>query len=101
MVRLARVGVAAFSMYHPQVIRSHQLTRHNGGNTLKSQGNRKGLRAPPLNWVECGKFELKSLGALDQRNDSMVASPGCYSAANFTGAASYAVHSIEYMLYRE
>src|SRR5438067_1454657 len=59
MVRLARVS--AFSMCHPQLIRSHQLTRHNGGNTLKSQGNRKGRRAPPLNWVECGfcpKIEL-------------------------------------------
>src|SRR6266568_6805168 len=58
MVRFARVGVAAFSMYHPRVIRSHQLTRHNGGNTLKSQGNRKGLRALPLNWVECGVFYM-------------------------------------------
>src|SRR6266571_8116734 len=54
MVRFARVGVAACFMCHPQVLRSHQRTRYNGGNTLKSQDNRKGLRAPPLNWVECG-----------------------------------------------
>jgi hypothetical protein len=33
-------------------------TRHNGGNTLKSQGNHKGLRAPPLNPVECEKTGL-------------------------------------------
>ena len=29
--------------------------RHDGGNALKSQDNRKGLRAPPRNSVECGK----------------------------------------------
>ena len=29
----ARVGVAACFMCHPQVLRSHQRTRYNGGNT--------------------------------------------------------------------
>jgi hypothetical protein len=35
MVRLYRVRVAAWAMCHPQVIRSRQLMRHDGGNTLK------------------------------------------------------------------
>src|SRR4029434_4491337 len=60
MVRFARVGVATFAMCYPQVIRSHQLTRQNGGNNLKSQGNRSGLRVSPLNWMECVVFLLAS-----------------------------------------
>src|SRR2546421_8093738 len=63
MVRFARVGVAACFMCHPQVLRSHQRTRYNGGNTLKSQDNRKGLRAPPLNWVECDPTHLARLAS--------------------------------------
>ena len=31
-----------------------QLMRHDGGNTLKFQDDREGLRALPLNSVECG-----------------------------------------------
>jgi hypothetical protein len=31
--------------------------RHDGGNTLKSQDNHEGLRALPLNPVECGYFQ--------------------------------------------
>src|SRR5205823_7324479 len=86
MVRLARVS--AFSMCHPQLIRSHQLTRHNGGNTLKSQGNRKGRRAPPLNWVECGCDWLGDKRHLsrDQRT-TVDANPAhyCMPAASMSG----------------
>ena len=53
MVRFSRVGLAAVPMCHPQVIRSRKLMRHDGGNTLKSQDNREGLRALPLNPMEC------------------------------------------------
>src|SRR5205809_5462927 len=40
MVRFSRVGLAAVPMCHPQVIRSRQLIRHDGGNALKSQDHR-------------------------------------------------------------
>jgi hypothetical protein len=52
-VRFSRVGLAAVSMYHPSVIGSRPLMRHDEGNTLKSQDNREGLRALPLNPMEC------------------------------------------------
>src|SRR6266446_5600560 len=54
MVRFSRVGLAAVPMCHPSVIRSRKLMRHNGSNTLKSQDNREGRRALPLNSMECG-----------------------------------------------
>src|SRR5215831_5908154 len=54
MVRFSRVGLAAVPMCHPQVIRSRQLIRHDGGNASKSQDNREGLRALPLKAMECG-----------------------------------------------
>jgi hypothetical protein len=38
---------------HPSVLRSRQLMRHDGGNTLKSQDNHEGLRTLPLNPMEC------------------------------------------------
>jgi len=34
---------------------SHQLRRHNVGNTLKSQDNREWIRMLPLKAMECGK----------------------------------------------
>ena len=43
-------------MCHPQVIRSRQLIRHDGGNALKSQDNREGLGALPLKAMECGNL---------------------------------------------
>src|SRR6266849_4402155 len=56
MVRFSRVWRAVVRMGHPQVIRFRQLMRDDGGNTLKSQDNRKGLRMLPLNAIECGKY---------------------------------------------
>ena len=41
---------------HPQVIRSRKLMRHDGGNTMKYQDHREGLRTLPLNSVECEIF---------------------------------------------
>src|SRR5262249_42267102 len=38
----------------PQVIRSRQWMRHDGGNTLQYQAHRKGLRTLPLKAMECG-----------------------------------------------
>jgi hypothetical protein len=42
-------------MCHPHVLRSLELRRHNGRNTLKSQDNRGGLGTLPRNPGECGK----------------------------------------------
>jgi hypothetical protein len=41
-------------MCHPQVIRSRQLMRHDGGNALKYQDNREEFRTLPLNPMESG-----------------------------------------------
>src|SRR5712691_44962 len=57
MVRFARVGLAAVTMCYPSVIRSRRLMEHDEGNTLKSQDNHEGLRALPLNSVECGNSQ--------------------------------------------
>src|SRR5262249_49120388 len=43
----------------PQVIRSRQMMRHDGGDPLKSQDHHAGLRALPLKAMECGKFEVE------------------------------------------
>jgi hypothetical protein len=56
MVRFARVCLAAVLMCHPQVIRSRQRMRHDGGHTMPYQGNCEGLRALPLKSMECGFF---------------------------------------------
>src|SRR5215813_9768708 len=53
MVRFSRVRLAACPMCHPQVIRSRQWMRHDGGNTLQYQAHREGLRALPLKAMEC------------------------------------------------
>src|SRR5713101_3720167 len=58
MVRFSRVGLAAVPMCYPSVIRSRKLMGHDEGNTLKSQDNHEGLRALPLNSVECGFFPI-------------------------------------------
>ena len=42
-------------MCHPQVIKSRQRMRHDGGHTLQSQGRCEGLRALPLNSMECDR----------------------------------------------
>jgi hypothetical protein len=63
IVRFARVGLDAFPMCHPQVIRSRMLMRHDAGNTLKSQDNHEGSRVLLLNPVECAIF-----GALEFAN---------------------------------
>src|SRR2546430_2181928 len=55
MVRFSRVCLAAVPMCHPQVIKSRQWTRHDGGNTLQYQDPYEGLRALPLKVMECGK----------------------------------------------
>ena len=52
MVRFSRVGLAAVPMCHPQVIRSRQRMRHDGGNAGKSQDHREGLRPLPLKSME-------------------------------------------------
>jgi hypothetical protein len=44
-------------MCHPQVIRSRNLMRHDGGNRLKSQDHREGPGALPLNSMECEYFD--------------------------------------------
>src|SRR5215471_9249853 len=54
MVRFSRVGLAAVPICHPQVIRSRQRIRHDGGNAWKSQDHREGLRPLPLKAMECG-----------------------------------------------
>jgi hypothetical protein len=56
MVRFSRVGLAAVPMCHPQVIRSRQRMRHDGGNAGKSQDHREGLRPLPLKSMECDFF---------------------------------------------
>src|SRR5215475_785365 len=56
IVRFSRVGLAAVPMCHPQVIRSRQRIRHDGGNASKSQDTREGLRALPLKAMECANF---------------------------------------------
>src|SRR5262249_8412843 len=67
MVRFSRVGLAAVPMCHPQVIRSRQLIRHDGGNASKSQDNREGLRALPLKAMECGFIWELDCGKKDRR----------------------------------
>src|SRR5207247_7994419 len=54
MVRFSRVRLAAVPMCHPQVIKSRQWMRHDGGNTLQYQDHCEGLRALPLKAMECG-----------------------------------------------
>src|SRR6266850_2868496 len=56
MVRFSRVGLAAVPRCHPSVIRPRKLMRHDGSDSLTSQDHGEGLRALPLNWVECGFF---------------------------------------------
>jgi hypothetical protein len=41
---------------HPSVIRSRKLMTDHGGNALKSQDHREGLRGLPLKAMECGRF---------------------------------------------
>jgi hypothetical protein len=41
----------------PSVIRACTLVGHDGGNALQSQELCEGLRALPLNSMECGNFE--------------------------------------------
>src|SRR2546427_4447683 len=53
MVRFSRVCLAAVPMCHPQVIKSRQWMRHDGGNTLQYQDPYEGLRALPLKVMEC------------------------------------------------
>ena len=45
----------------PQVIVSHQMMRHDGGDTMKSQAHHAGLRALPLKAMECGKVSPRQL----------------------------------------
>src|SRR5215471_15954595 len=56
MVRFSRVRLAAVPMCHPQVIKSRQWRRHDGGNTLQYQGPYEGLKALPLKAMECDKL---------------------------------------------
>src|SRR5215813_13958655 len=59
MVRFVRVGLAAVPMCHPQVIRSRQRIRHDGGNAWKSQDHREGLRPLPLKSMECENIRTR------------------------------------------
>ena len=43
-----------------------QLGRHNGGNTLKSQDYREGLRVLPLNPLECGQAHRDNASHMDR-----------------------------------
>ena len=71
--------LAAVPMCHPQVIRSRQLMRHDGGNTLKSQDHREGLRTLPLNPMECGLFYPFGMPSRICSGDNHLILPGCVS----------------------
>jgi hypothetical protein len=53
MVRFSRVCLVAFPMYHPQGLRSCELTRDNGEKFLKYQEGCERTQALPLNATEC------------------------------------------------
>src|SRR5215831_270416 len=55
MVRLARGCLAWLRIGLPQVVRSRERMRHDGGDTLKSQDYHAGLRGLPLKAMECAK----------------------------------------------
>src|SRR5262245_13122090 len=61
--RWSRVRLAACPLGHLQVIRFCQRMRHDEGHTLRSQDHREGLRALPLNRVEC---DIRKPGVRDR-----------------------------------
>src|SRR5262247_2513342 len=79
MVRFSRVRLAACLMCHPQIIRSRQWMRHDGGNTLQYQDHREGLRTLPLKAMECDFFheaEMRIIEALRRFAESAAGSMG-------------------------
>jgi exodeoxyribonuclease V alpha subunit len=56
MVRFSRVWRAVLRMGHPQVRWSVLLMTQNGGMPAQLQGDGEGVKALPLNWVECEIF---------------------------------------------
>src|SRR2546427_4910755 len=77
MVRFSRVCLAAVPMCHPQVIKSRQWMRHDGGNTLQYQDPYEGLRALPLKVMECGFRDQFTGERLDQRLVQRGKNPPC------------------------
>src|SRR5437867_2082263 len=63
MVRFSRVCLAAVPMCHPQVIKSRQWMRYDGGNMLQYQDHYEGLRALPLKAMECDFFHRDALSS--------------------------------------
>src|SRR5712691_1797040 len=63
MVRFSRVWRAVVRMGHPQVIRFRQRMRDDGGNTLKSQDHREGLRTLPLRRFLKKNLPFQGVGA--------------------------------------
>src|SRR5213594_695828 len=60
MVQFSRVRLATSPMCHPQIIRSRQQMRHDGGHTLQYQDHREGFRALPLKAMECEQLDNAS-----------------------------------------
>ena|SRR5215510_2822224 len=61
MVRLVRGCLAWLRIGLPQVIRSRERMRHDGGDTLKSQDYHAGLRVLPLKAMECGIYGCRQI----------------------------------------
>jgi len=56
----------------PSVIRACTLVGHDGGNTLQSQELCEGLRASPLNSMECEIFQGNQLSWLTEHEKEMI-----------------------------
>src|SRR5215813_6305594 len=95
MVRFSRVCLVAVLMGPPQVIRSRQRMKHDGGNTLRSQDNRAEFKALPRNAMECALFRLwesqirtcPSPGAV---TDAPAASHTCQTSSYWSGWRKFA-----------
>src|SRR6266436_6006462 len=59
MVRFSRVCRVGLRMGHPQVRWSVLLMTQHGGTPAQLQGDGEGVKALPLNWVECGNIYRK------------------------------------------
>ena len=58
MVRFSRVWRVRLRMGYPQVRWSVLLMTQDGGMPAQVQGDGEGVKALPLNWVECEKFQI-------------------------------------------
>src|SRR5215468_5269029 len=94
MVRFSRVRLAACLMCHPQVNRSRQWMRHDGGNTLQYQDHREELRTLPLKAMECekshrtsGEYSLRRRGHKASRRPADQACPVSYKSLKIPSAS--------------